>query len=190
MHKRMKVVAALGALTVVLACNDKQFLTEQPFDFIGPTNFYRNAGDALAAINGVYADFINSTGDNYYGRNFVMLVEHPTEMWTSRLSATNERSMSDVYSLFPGHAYVTSVWQSAYDAINRCNSVLDHVPSIDMDTALRSRIVAEAKFLRATHYSGFNPDVSSLGIGNVNRGIDVGQYPLSRSFTFGINLTY
>jgi hypothetical protein len=64
MHKRMKVVAALGALTVVLACNDKQFLTEQPFDFIGPTNFYRNAGDALAAINGVYADFINSTGDN------------------------------------------------------------------------------------------------------------------------------
>jgi hypothetical protein len=24
----------------------------------------------------------------------------------------------------------------------------------------------------------------------VNRGIDVGQYPLSRSFTFGINLTY
>ena len=152
MHKRMKLVAALGAFTVMLACNDKQFLTEQPFDFIGPTNFYRNAGDALAAINGVYADFINSTGDNYYGRNFVMLVEHPTEMWTSRLSATNERSMSDVYSLFPGHAYVTSVWASAYDAINRANSVLDHVPTIDMDTALRSRIVAEAKFLRATHY--------------------------------------
>jgi len=152
MHKRMKLVAALGAFTVMLACNDKQFLTEQPFDFIGPTNFYRNAGDALAAINGVYADFINSTGDNYYGRNFVMLVEHPTEMWTSRLSATNERSMSDVYTQFPGHAYVTSVWASAYDAINRANSVLDHVPTIDMDTALRSRIVAEAKFLRATHY--------------------------------------
>jgi hypothetical protein len=148
----MKLVAALGAFTVVLACNDKQFLTEQPFDFIGPTNFYRNGGDALAAINGVYADFINSSGDNYYGRNFVMLVEHPTEMWTSRLSATNERSMSDVYSLFPGHAYVTSVWQSANDAINRANSVLDHVPTIDMDTALRSRIIGEAKFLRATHY--------------------------------------
>lgn len=41
-----------------------------------------------------------------------------------------------------------------------------------------------------THYSGFNPDVSSLGIGNVNRGVDVGQYPLAKSFTLGINLTY
>ena len=94
MNKRMKILAALCALTIGVACNDDAFLTERPFDFIGPTNFYRNAGDALAAINGVYADFINSTGDNYYGRNFVMLVEHPTEMWTSRLSATNERSTS------------------------------------------------------------------------------------------------
>ena len=152
MRNRMKTVGALGLLAVALACNDKQFLTEQPFDFIGPTNFYRNAGDALAAINGVYADFINSTGDNYYGRNFVMLVEHPTEMWTSRLSATNERSQPDEYAIPVNHSYVQSVWQSAYDAINRANSVLDNVPKIDMDTALRSRIIGEAKFLRATHY--------------------------------------
>ncbi|MEP6494839.1 MAG: RagB/SusD family nutrient uptake outer membrane protein [bacterium] len=152
MNQRMKIVAALGALTVALACNDKQFLTEQPFDFIGPSNFYHNAGDALAAVNGIYADFINSTGDNYYGRNFVMLAEHTTEMWTSRLSATNERSQPDVYALPVSHAYVQSVWASAYDAINRANSVLDHVPGIDMDTTLRSRIVAEAKFLRALHY--------------------------------------
>jgi TonB-dependent starch-binding outer membrane protein SusC len=41
-----------------------------------------------------------------------------------------------------------------------------------------------------THYSGFNPDVSSLGIGNVNRGIDVGAYPLAKSITIGFNLSY
>lgn len=152
MRNRIRFLAALGAFSVVLACNDKQFLTEQPFDFIGPANFYRNGGDAVAAINGVYADFINSTGDNYYGRNFVMLVEHTTEMWTSRLSATNERSQPDVYAIPVSHAYVQSVWASAFDAINRANSVLDHVPGIDMDTTMRKRIIGEAKFLRATHY--------------------------------------
>jgi len=41
-----------------------------------------------------------------------------------------------------------------------------------------------------THYSGFNPDVSSLGIGNVNRGIDVGQYPLAKTITIGVNIAY
>src|SRR5581483_9338526 len=152
MNKRITIVAMLGALTLGVACNDKKFLTEQPFDFIGPQNLYNNAGDALAAINGVYADFINSTGDNYYGRNFVMLVEHPTEMWTSRLSATNERSQPDNYSIPVSHSYVQSVWASAYDAVNRANSVLDHVPSITMDSALKARIIGEAKFLRALHY--------------------------------------
>ena len=41
-----------------------------------------------------------------------------------------------------------------------------------------------------TNYSGFNPDVSSLGIGNTNRGIDVGSYPLARTFIVGANLSY
>lgn len=41
-----------------------------------------------------------------------------------------------------------------------------------------------------TKYSGFNPDVSSLGVGNLNRGVDVGAYPLARVWTFGLNITY
>jgi len=152
MHTRKKTVLALGTLAVALACNDKQFLTEQPFDFIGPSNFYRNAGDAVAAVNGVYADFVNSTGDNYYGRNFVMLVEFPTEMWTTRLGATNERAQPDVYAIPVSHAYTQAIWQSAYDAVNRANAVLDHVPQIQMDSTLKARVIGEAKFLRATHY--------------------------------------
>ncbi len=42
----------------------------------------------------------------------------------------------------------------------------------------------------ATHYSGFNPDVSSLGVGNLNRGVDIGAYPLARSVIVGLNLSY
>lgn len=41
-----------------------------------------------------------------------------------------------------------------------------------------------------TKYSGFNPDVSSLGVGTTNRGIDIGAYPLARTWIFGVNLSY
>ena len=50
--------------------------------------------------------------------------------------------------------------------------------------------VTGANLFTWTHYSGFNPDVSSEGIGNTNRGIDVGSYPLAKSFTLGINVSY
>ncbi|HTE46199.1 MAG TPA: SusC/RagA family TonB-linked outer membrane protein, partial [Gemmatimonadaceae bacterium] len=74
--------------------------------------------------------------------------------------------------------------------------------SLTLDASLPDRLVARygltatrvyvtgSNLVTWTHYSGFNPDVSSLGIGNVNRGVDVGAYPLAKSFTFGINVTY
>jgi len=145
----------LGAalVTILPACNDDAFLTENPRDFVGPSQFYRNAGDAVAAVNSIYASFINGTGDNYYGRNFWMIVEYPTETLTAgRLSGTNERSLPDNYALNPTHSYLETTWTSAYGAINRANAVLDHVPGITMDAALKNRLIGEAKFLRALHY--------------------------------------
>ena len=152
MQKRTAITLALAAAVTLAGCNDDAFLTEVPQDFVAPENFYRNEGDAVAAINAVYATFIAGTGDNYYGRNLPMVADFPTEMLTTRLSATNERTAFDNYSWTPGHAYLQGIWTGAYQAINRANAVIDRVPGIPMDTARRSRIVAEAKFLRALHY--------------------------------------
>jgi TonB-dependent starch-binding outer membrane protein SusC len=41
-----------------------------------------------------------------------------------------------------------------------------------------------------TRYDGFNPDVSSGGVGASNRGVDIGAYPLARSFTIGATVGY
>jgi hypothetical protein len=50
--------------------------------------------------------------------------------------------------------------------------------------------VTGQNLLTWTKYSGFNPDVSSLGVGNLNRGVDVGSYPIARTVTFGLNINY
>jgi len=153
MLKRITLCAgAVLTLFGTVACNDDAYLTEVPYDFVGPENFYATAGDALAAIAGVYSTSLHTTGDGYYGRNFIMLSEFMTEMQTVYLSATNERSLVDNYTFTASHAYILSTWQGAYQGINRANSVIDRVPAIDMDATLRGRIVGEAKFLRALHY--------------------------------------
>ena len=50
--------------------------------------------------------------------------------------------------------------------------------------------VTGTNLFTSTDYTGYDPDVSSQSVGNVNRGIDIGAYPLSRTFTFGVNFTY
>lgn len=41
-----------------------------------------------------------------------------------------------------------------------------------------------------TTYPGYNPDVNSFGQNAINQGVDVGSYPLARTFTLGLNLTF
>ena len=55
----------------------------------------------------------------------------------------------------------------------------------------RARVyVTGTNLITWTDYSGFNPDVSSISVSNVNRGVDVGSYPLARAVTLGLNLSY
>jgi starch-binding outer membrane protein, SusD/RagB family len=157
MKKRTWMAGVVALSLTVTGCDD-DYLMETPIDFVGPENFYRNAGDALAAVNAAYATFITLqsplNSSDYVGRNLWMIVEYQTEVATSRLSATNERSLVDNYhtQFSPSHAYLLGVWRAAYSGINRANSVIARVPAVGMDTVRRAQIVGEAKFLRALHY--------------------------------------
>jgi hypothetical protein len=156
MIKRYVAAAAAALVLGLAACDDSGFLAEVPEDFVGPENFFRNADDALAAVNGVYAGFVsplNCGSDDYYGRNFIMLVEYPAETVTSRYGATHDRGGIDALNITTEHPYLASTWLCAYSAIGSANLVIDRVPAItSMDAALRDRVVAEARFLRAIHY--------------------------------------
>jgi hypothetical protein len=41
-----------------------------------------------------------------------------------------------------------------------------------------------------TDYTGYDPDVSAQSVGNTNRGIDIGAYPLARSVTVGVSFNF
>jgi len=157
MNKHIRAIALLAALSAATGCS-KDFLTEVPSDFVAPENFYRTQTDALSALTAAYATFVDLPSPlgnaDYVGRNLWMLVEYPTEVTTSRLSAGNERSMIGNYhpQFSSSHPYLEGVWQAAYSGINRANTVIDRIPSIEMDPTRRDQIVAEAKFLRSVHY--------------------------------------
>jgi hypothetical protein len=54
-----------------------------------------------------------------------------------------------------------------------------------------SRIyVTGTNLFTITDYSGFDPDVSAQSVGNTNRGIDIGAYPLARTITVGVSFNF
>jgi TonB-dependent starch-binding outer membrane protein SusC len=50
--------------------------------------------------------------------------------------------------------------------------------------------LAGSNLLTLTNYQGYNPEVNQQGQSNVNQGVDMGSYPLAKSYMLGVNLSF
>jgi hypothetical protein len=75
------------------------------------------------------------------------------EMPSDNCTSTNgDVNAMDKIIWTPTTSQVNNVYTQAYQGINRANIVLKYVPTITMDTARRSQIQGEARFIRALNY--------------------------------------
>ena len=140
---------AIGAL---FSCNK---LTENPDSIIVTSQFYKTSSDALSAVTAVYSTLNSDPAGDFplYGRQLNLLVENGSDNQVYSPSNTNP----DVRALgtatyVSANSRVQKVWQQLYYGINRANIAIDNIPSIPIDTTLRSRLVRESKFIRALLY--------------------------------------
>lgn len=135
--------------TTIASCGR---LDESPESAFTPANFYKNADDARAAVNSVY-DLMNNA--NLYNQAIWVLQDQATddaEWGGGRSTANQAKNDLDKYTFTPATSTFQSVWSTCYQGINRANTVLAYVPAISMDEGLRTRLLAEAKFMRGFYY--------------------------------------
>lgn len=146
---RHGLVPLLGLFVLSAGCSD--FLEERPRGSITDVNFFQNGGDALNAVNGAY----QSLHSQHYpqNRNYLSLIEFSTPQVVGRGAPNSPWGCWDMFDCEASNIAGQTTWAAMYDAINDANAVVDNVPNVaNMDPGLRSRIVAEARFLRSLHY--------------------------------------
>ena len=146
------ILLAAGIAIALTSCNK---LNEDPKSVIVSSQFYQTTSDATSAVNAVYSTLNSDPAADFplYGRQLNLLVENASDNQLYSPSNTNP----DVRALgtetyIPSNSRVQKVWQQLYFGINRANVAIDNVPAIQMDTALRARLVRESKFIRALLY--------------------------------------
>lgn len=142
----MKKLLYILLPAMLLACDNT--LDEVPKDFVSRANYYQNESDAQGAINGAYAAL---TPDYFGGITYHLLIELHGEFLNGRGSQAPISVVDQVLDQ-QNIGRAGSAWSALYTAINRSNAVLDNVPNIEMDEALKSSILAEAHFIRALAY--------------------------------------
>ncbi len=155
--KKYLYILSFAILGIGFTSCHEDFLTERPYDFIGPGNFYTTAQELEDLMNGVPRIFRES-GSNMMGRHWWLLAESPAPYATNRYSLTHLRTQMDSWTYGPGHNYIDDIWRELYEGINRANAVIDNGPLIEDDTEEPAgynkvdRVVGEARFYRALYY--------------------------------------
>lgn len=151
MKKNIKKMVFAGSMTlvVIIACEKKLNV----LDTNSPTqaSYFKTAAELQNGVNGIYSSI---RGGNLMGREWFFThdmrggetASGGVQLETPRAELLTATKPSPVNSV------MTSVWNGVYQMINKANLVLSKAPGVTDNTALRDRLVGEAKFLRAWAY--------------------------------------
>ncbi|TDW97031.1 RagB/SusD family nutrient uptake outer membrane protein [Dinghuibacter silviterrae] len=147
----MKKLAYILAPAVLLSSCSKSFLDLTPKSEVTTGSFYKTSADAITAVNGCYT--VNQS-TNLYGADVEVLMEergdNVLDLDISAGSGTNYKIAHFIED--PSNALLYNAWVQLYNGVFLCNSLLDQIGPIPMDSTLKNRVRGEAQFLRALHY--------------------------------------
>jgi hypothetical protein len=146
----MKKITLLASLIMVIATScDRDFDQPNPNS---PTivSFWKSESDAIKGVNAVYSTF-HRTASTYSRFLFYHGMLRSDEGYGAGGDITLNNVMSFVQTNY-NEGLSAGTWQNLYVGIFRANQVIAYVPDIEMDEALKRRVIAEAKFLRGLFY--------------------------------------
>jgi starch-binding outer membrane protein, SusD/RagB family len=143
------IILTIIILGFSFSCQD--YLDFPPEGEVPVDEFFQTEDDALKAVNAMYG-YLRSW--NISAFSYLILGSVPSDE-IQKGSSPGDGSWANDYDNFQftkTQLQIREFWTGRYGGINLANQVLANVPNIDMSAAVQSRLIAEAKFIRAMHY--------------------------------------
>jgi hypothetical protein len=140
-----------------MAASCDAFLEEDPKTFLTPKSYFKTEGQIVAAVNGLYTfldDIFN--GDVEVNSQTFLFMEYLSG-YGERPRGTGGQNMSQAMSLTvaENNTYAEKLWETAYKAIENCNSVIEGIESVGegiIGENQKNELLGETYFLRAYNY--------------------------------------
>ncbi len=147
--KKIILTAALVSFSL-MSCNDN-FIDLAPISDISATNFYKTSQDMENAVFAAYAGLRNT---GLYNQGLYYVGEMRSDNTSTSWVPGDSYDIESIYyfTLLSSNRYLNTIWNDTYNAILRCNVVLDHMEEVDMDQTLKEQYQGEVRFLRALEY--------------------------------------
>lgn len=149
--KKTTYISISMIVLIMMLLSGCDFLNRSPFDSVDTSEGFQTEEDAVAAVNAAYQPL-------QWAKLYNM------RMWTLDIIAGNSEvgagggtdgeETVDLANFIANadNFAALDLWRGPSPGILRCNFVLQKVPHMDIDDAVKDRILGEAYFLRAHYY--------------------------------------
>ncbi|KGO86235.1 SusD/RagB family protein [Flavobacterium rivuli WB 3.3-2 = DSM 21788] len=141
-----KTILFISLLFAAVGCDDELNIANP--NYSTTESFWQTEEHAVKGVNAIYNSFIvdgsymrmtpaltDGRGDDFKG-------DSP---WLDLVQVAN-------FTILPTSGPITWMWSAYYQAIYRANQVIEYVPAIEMDEAVKARCIGQAHFLRGLAY--------------------------------------
>jgi len=146
-----KFILPLILIAALFAVSCEDFLDVKPQGELTQEAFPTTPADAQLATNAAYS----SLRSWYYhsgGYPILDIMSDDTRKGSNPNDQLNTLGPYDNFTITATQDGLDRWWATLYQGIKRANVVIEKVPSITMDNSLRTRYIAEARFLRGLYY--------------------------------------
>ncbi|MFT7588199.1 MAG: hypothetical protein ACI959_000406 [Limisphaerales bacterium] len=155
MQTSIKSIAVILLSGLMFAGCENDFLDKAPLVGTTEANFYQTEEDAIAAVIYAYSvlqwdGHLNPAG--HFSWFFGDIMSDDSEKGGSGDNDVFTLKQLEEFEANATNELVESEWKSNYAGIARANIVLEKVPEIEMNEITKTRLLAEAKFLRGWFY--------------------------------------
>lgn len=137
-------------LLALVSCGDS-FLDKKPLGKLTSANFFETESHAILATNALYEHMRSWEVHVFSYIGMTDIISDDSDKGSLANDAAFLGELDD-FTFTPSNLAPLTVWSGYYQGIFRANNAIVNIPNIDMNVALRDRLVAEAKVFRAYFY--------------------------------------
>lgn len=152
MKKIFLLVIVICTVSINVNCSKEEFLDQPLRGRQLLDDFFSTPENAVLFINGIY-NKVN--GESWFQANFPRQINEMAtdDQWSGNtIQPRPDITGIAAYNVFAGSTYFNLFWENHYIGITRANISLERIPNVDIDNEIKSRLLGEAKFLRAFFY--------------------------------------
>lgn len=134
----------------LISCGD-DFLDRAPKGELTSDNFFKDAVQAEQSVNAIYSHLRNF---NVHVFSYIGITDIASDDADKGSVPGDAGFLQDIndFTFDANNTAVNGIWRGYYQGVFRANQVLANVPNIEMDEELKTRLLGEARFLRAYFY--------------------------------------